>query len=137
MNDRHNNNVQGDPGGVGAATDLFSDAWARVEGGLLRSSSQIADQASDSLIGPAEAARVQGAPVFDRLTHRAESRQRRGVTAMPGDSPPLHDQAPQAADAIPYRVRRKAVGLSLFSATPGGAVELLLQFLGQVWKSRD
>ncbi|OYW21036.1 MAG: hypothetical protein B7Z52_01420, partial [Burkholderiales bacterium 12-64-5] len=79
MNDRTRNDRR--EGSVVAA-DSFADALVHTAGEAVRSSNQIAHQTLDQLADCVDSARLQAAPAFDRLAHRADEMSYRGMAAM-------------------------------------------------------
>lgn len=135
MNDRRNNDVEGNPRGFGAAADSFSNAVAHAAVGMFGLSNQIAEQTLDPQIDRRRSARAPGVPVFDRLTHRADALKDHGVAAIVDGSQRLRGQAVCALGSIPDYVRKRTVGSLLSSVLPGRAVELLM-CIGRVAKPR-
>ena len=134
MNDRSRNDHQE---GFGAAADAFADALAHTAGEAVRSSNQIAHQTLDQLADRVDSARLQAAPVFDRLAHRADEMKYRGVAAMRDGSQRLRYQAIRATDSTLGYVRQKPVRSLLFAAALGAAATLLLSIVGRAGKPRD
>ncbi|MDP2869767.1 hypothetical protein [Methyloversatilis sp.] len=134
MNDRTKNDLQH---GFGATADTFADALAHTAGEAIRSSNQIAHQTLDQLADRVDSARLQAAPVFDRLAHRADEMKYRGVAAVREGSQRLRYQAVRATDSTLGYVRHKPVQSLLFAAALGAAVTLLLSVVGRAGKPRD
>jgi ElaB/YqjD/DUF883 family membrane-anchored ribosome-binding protein len=134
MNDRTRNDRR--EGSVVAA-DSFADALVHTAGEAVRSSNQIAHQTLDQLADRVDSARLQAAPVFDRLAHRADEMKYRGVTAMRDGSQRMRYQAVQATDSTLGYVRQKPVRSLLFAAALGAVATLLLSVAGRAGKPRD
>jgi ElaB/YqjD/DUF883 family membrane-anchored ribosome-binding protein len=134
MNDRNKTDRQD---GFGAAPDNFADALAHTAGEAIRASNQIAHQTLDQLADRVDSARLQAAPVFDRLAHRADEMKYRGVAAMRDGSQRLRYQAIRATDSTLGYVRQKPVRSLLFAAALGAAATLLLSVVGRAGKPHD
>ncbi|MCQ9378934.1 hypothetical protein [Methyloversatilis sp. XJ19-49] len=134
MNDRNKNDRQD---GFGAAPDNFAEAMAHTAGEVIRSSNQIAHQTLDQLADRVDSARLQVAPVFDRLAHRADEMKYRGVAAVRDGSQRLRYQAVRATDSTLGYVRQKPVRSLLFAAALGAAATLLLSIVGRAGRPRD
>lgn len=134
MNDRNKADRQD---GFGGVADTFADALAHTAGEAVRSSNQIAHQTLDQLADRVDSARLQAAPVFDRLAHRADEMKYRGVAAMRDGSQRLRYQAVRATDSTLGYVRQKPVRSLLFAAALGAAATLLLSVVGRTGKPRD
>jgi len=134
MNDRTRNDRR--EGSVVAA-DSFADALVHTAGEAVRSSNQIAHQTLDQLADRVDSARLQAAPVFDRLAHRADEMKYRGVTAMRDGSQRMRYQAVRATDSTLGYVRQKPVRSLLFAAALGAVATLLLSVAGRAGKPRD
>ncbi|WP_439536667.1 hypothetical protein [Methyloversatilis sp.] len=134
MNDRTRNDRR--EGSVVAA-DSFADALVHTAGEAVRSSNQIAHQTLDQLADRVDSARLQAAPVFDRLAHRADGMKYRGMAAMRDGSQRMRYQAVRATDSTLGYVRQKPVRSLLFAAALGAVATLLLSVVGRTGKPRD
>lgn len=121
---------------IGQNAPNLVDKAADNANGAIRSTQNVANTAFDRLADTVDSARVQAAPVLDRLSKQAETVARRGIDAVRDTSAQLRESAAQLSVTTAGHIRDEPLKAMLIAAATGAALMALVTLVNRSSNSR-
>lgn len=121
---------------IGQNAPNLVDKAADNANGAIRSTQNVANTAFDRLADTVDSARVQAAPVLDRLSKQAETVARRGIDTVRDTSAQLRESAAQLSVTTAGHIRDEPLKAMLIAAATGAALMALVTLVNRSSNSR-